>query len=76
MFEKGRERNVSLADHRAVITGFEGDIIAVPLTVSEGKYNLIEMVREAGIYRTVGEKWLLPLDAIRTELDGLPCRGV
>ncbi|MCJ1249121.1 hypothetical protein MMC30_006344 [Trapelia coarctata] len=71
-WQKGAgEKNVRLAHHTAVITGVEGDVInvieqngAVPLTVSEDKYNLTEMIRgEVNIYRVVGEKWLPPLDA-------------
>jgi len=84
-WQKGaRENKVRLADHTAVITGFEGDLIevmeqngAVPLILSEGNYNLTKMVRGRPVSIELWARKGCPLwMQIGTEIDGLPCRGV
>ena len=71
-WQKGAaEKNVRLAHHTAVVTGVDGDVVkvieqngGVPLRVSEGRYDLREMLTgDVQIYRVVGERWCPPLDA-------------
>ncbi|MCJ1434371.1 hypothetical protein MMC27_003739 [Xylographa pallens] len=65
-----QERTVRVPQHTAVVVGVEGEVMrvveqngAVPLAVSEGRYDLRDMVMgEMSIYRAVGEGWCPPLD--------------
>ncbi|MCJ1315009.1 hypothetical protein MMC15_000323 [Xylographa vitiligo] len=64
------KRNVRLAQHTAVVVGVEGEALrvveqngGVPLAVSEGRYDLRDMVvGEMSVYRVVGEGWCPALE--------------